>query len=363
MKKKYAFLIIAVLLFTSCTGITVNAQTPQSPRIAAYYTNDTPGFNASDIKYNKLTHIFHAFMSVSEDGTISAPAGYLNPELIESAHKVGVKVLATLGGPLPNVDQTFKLISKNPKAIKKLAQECERVCRKYGYDGIDINWEFPESIEEKKGNSEIVKAIKEKFLSSPAPAPSWLLTLAIPGGDWYARWYDYTELSKYVDFYNLMAFVFHGPWSGHLGHNSNLYTGGDPCRFSCASIINYTINLRKVPAEMVNLGLGFYGENFKSGGNLFDKCGTCSMEEYFYNKIPAMIGKGWTPYWDEAASAPYLKNDNGDGFLTYDNPRSIKLKLEYALNKVKLGGVFIWKLGLDMMPDKSQPLFEVATDR
>ena len=76
-----------------------------------------------------------------------------------------------------------------------------------------------------------------------------------------------------------------------------------------------------------------------------------------------MIGSGWSYYYDEAAAAPYLKNDATTGVLSYDDPKSIMMKRDFALNKSKLGGVFIWKLGLDKMADNSQPLFEAASGR
>ena len=44
---------------------------------------------------------------------------------------------------------------------------------------------------------------------------------------------------------------------------------------------------------------------------------------------------------------PYASNDSGAGLISYDNVQSIKIKVKYAMEEKDLGGVFIWKLGLD----------------
>ena len=52
----------------------------------------TPPYSAAQIPFNKLTHINHAGVSFSADGTLSVPQGFLEPELITLAHANGVKV-------------------------------------------------------------------------------------------------------------------------------------------------------------------------------------------------------------------------------------------------------------------------------
>ena len=47
----------------------------------------------------------------------------------------------------------------------------------------------------------------------------------------------------------------------------------------------------------------------------------------------------YVKYWDEDAMAPYLYN--GTTFISYDDPRSVRLKCEYAL-KHNMAGAFYW---------------------
>jgi chitinase len=39
----------------------------------------------------------------------------------------------------------------------------------------------------------------------------------------FALSYDVVEISKYLDFINVMTYDFHGQWERQVGHNSPLY--------------------------------------------------------------------------------------------------------------------------------------------
>ena len=54
-----------------------------------------------------------------------------------------------------------------------------------------------------------------------------------------------------------------------------------------------------------------------------------------------MIGQGYTRYWDDAASAPYLYNADKQIFVSYEDPQSLSVKCSYILEH-KLGGVMFW---------------------
>ena len=58
---------------------------------------------------------------------------------------------------------------------------------------------------------------------------------------------------------------------------------------------------------------------------------------------------GSTLYRDERTQAPWIFN--GDTFWTFDDPTSIRFKVNYSRQQ-RLGGVMIWELSGDM-PDAS----------
>ena len=60
------------------------------------------------------------------------------------------------------------------------------------------------------------------------------------------------------------------------------------------------------------------------------------MKNEFINK------NGYKRYWDRNAKAPYLFNPETNVFITYDDERSIKKKVQYV-KKHKLAGIFFWE--------------------
>ena len=57
---------------------------------------------------------------------------------------------------------------------------------------------------------------------------------------------------------------------------------------------------------------------------------------------------GWDYHWDETALAPYLTSTDRTKVITFDNPRSLALKCDYArVNPLR--GVMIWALGQDIL--------------
>lgn len=54
--------------------------------------------------------------------------------------------------------------------------------------------------------------------------PRLLLTAAVPASfEAIAAGYDVSEISKYLDFINVMTYDFHGQWERSVGHNSPLF--------------------------------------------------------------------------------------------------------------------------------------------
>ena len=91
---------IGALLLTGA-GTAEGGSLPK--RLVGYYGSWTktqnPPYSADQIPYSKLTHIIHAGTNISDvaDGTFQLPQRFLEPELINRAHRAGIKVLFYLG--------------------------------------------------------------------------------------------------------------------------------------------------------------------------------------------------------------------------------------------------------------------------
>src|SRR6185503_8848742 len=173
MNKK-TFVLITCCFWVVTWGNVVSAQAQCAKRLLAYY----PYYNSYDstkIPFSELTHICHAFIDINPTGTISIPAGYLEPALLTGAHAAGVKVLVSVGGADVT---TFSGVAANAAYTTTFVNAIYNFITTYNYDGVDIDWEFPIGAADKANSVTFMQAIRTKFDSSPSPAPTWEITMA-----------------------------------------------------------------------------------------------------------------------------------------------------------------------------------------
>jgi chitinase len=211
------------------------------------------------------------------------------------------------------------------------------------YDGVDIDWEQPEAADQTNCTL-LMQALRQVL-----PSPQYLLSMAVPTFPSNSQ-YDFNALNQVVDFYNLMSYDFHGPWSTHAGHNAPLFANrADPDHTrSIDDAVDTYVNQLGIPRAMINLGLPFYGYEFP-GVNLWDACSCASAVARKYGDfIKQRIDQnGWTSHLDPVSMAPYLTANDATGVITYDDAASLTRKVAYALSVRDLGGVFIWEISQD----------------
>jgi len=335
------FAVMSLLLLSSTLALH-----GADKRLLAYYEFDDqtniPPYNATNIPYHELTHIIHSNIlpSPKADGTLEIPDGFLEPRLISRAHRAGVKVEVCVAGDA----NVFAKIVGDPDLREIFAANLQAFVQKHGYDGVDIDWEVPEDHKQAVNFTAFLQDLRALL-----PAPQYLLSAAVSSspGSWGI--YDFAGMTPVLDFYNVMTYDFHGPWTNHSGHNSPLFLSPeDPgqCGSLRRSIDNYLTKF-DVPAEKLNIGTAFYGYKFLVA-NLWDHC-ECSGEAFSmtYAQVKPHIGKGWTRYVDPLASAPYLVHNTKPGFITYDDQDSTSRKAEYVIKTRDLGGIFMWEISQD----------------
>ncbi len=325
----------------------------QNKRLLAYYSSHSRkgGFtyNASNIPYDELTHIDHAFLDLDPklDGSLYVRPGLLEPDLISRAHAAGVKVMISVGGDAAR----FAAVSANANTREAFAKNLHDFVVANGYDGVDIDWEYPDGLQQRSDCTLMMLAIRKEL-----PAPQYLLSMATAGNPTRPGQgsYDFEALSQILDFINVMTYDFHGPWTNHAGHNSALFQSPkDPGTNdgSLATSIDVYLNYFHVPPEKLNIGSGFYGYEFTIANGLWqpcDKCETTTFSRGYGAYIkPRINAMGWKRKFDSAAQAPYLipSAAGHPGFITYDDAESTTRKVNYVLGKRNLGGFFIWAIG------------------
>lgn len=338
---------VFITLFLAFTPIHTMAKSVVVGYYPAWLKSTLP---AENIQYENLTHINHAFAWPEADGSIVAYDNLIYPQLNQKAHREGKKVLIALGGW--GQSDGFSPMAANSTTRASFIQNIIEFCQRNGYDGMDIDWEFPANVTDRNNLTLLVYELRQAFNEKKL---TLLLTMAVPASDWSGKWFDFSTLKAHVDWFGCMTYDIHGNWSDHAGHNAPLYApANDPCG-SVHTGIQYLNLTRNVPKEKILLGIPFYGKLFhatslhapSSGGN-----------DIIYSKIVPLIGKNWVYRWDDVSKVPYLISTNSAELISFDDTVSVRLKCEYAQQN-GLAGAMIWALGQDVI-GFNQPLLEAV---
>ena len=320
-------------------------------RVVGYYPQWVQsGFPISNIDLSVVTHVNHAFAWPDENANIQSYDNMFNTSNAQTIHGQGRKFLLTLGGW--GNDVGFATVAASPSLRITFIDNLIDICDTYGYDGVDLDWEHPNSSENSQNLNLLVAEMDSMF---DAHDSELLITMAVPVSNWSGQWYDFPFLKSHVDFFNAMTYDMHGGWSSHAGHNSPLFQSppGDPDG-SCSTAIGYLVTTRGIPRSQINLGLPFWGKKYQATD--INESFSGDVIDMWYYEIPPLIGNGWSYQWDSNAFCPYLIKDDQSRIITYDDPESIGYKCEYAKDQ-DLGGVMIWALGYDVTID-GQELIE-----
>jgi chitinase len=337
---------VAVIFLCLGLGFFSSAQAKPNHLIVGYSASWFDGiYPPESYNYDAFTHIIRSFLIPKADGTITAQGGYWDPELEKTAHAHGVKLLASLGGAAQNADNWLSM-ARDPKAEKTFFDNLEKMITDNHYDGVDIDWE-PSALTDpdQATYTDFMKALRIRF-------PNWILTTALGAGDYYGKHISWAEVAKQVDWINWMTYDLAGNWTGHAAHNANLYVSKD---FRADLSIDQDLDLKEktygLPPEKIVLGIPFYGIRFftEHMGGAFTGDASKQGSEIQYYEIVPLVGssKGFQKFWDEGAQVPYLEEKNGKCVISYDDPKSIAIKCDYAVKK-GLKGVMIWNIGADV---------------
>jgi chitinase len=104
------------------------------------------------------------------------------------------------------------------------------------------------------------------------------------------------------------------------------------------------------PGQMV-IGAAFYGRSWKGvtpANNGLHQTHNNIKGAHSYTDLQQMIADdgNFKRFWDDKSSAPFIYNSVDSTFITLDDPKSLALKTQYALEK-GLGGIMFWQLSHD----------------
>jgi chitinase len=335
-------------------------------------------FQVSTIDASKLTHLNYAFANISADGRITVGDSWADIEkpfpgdTVEQPYKGNFYQLTKLKQQYPHLktlisvggwtwSERFSDVALTEQSRTIFAESALEFILKYGFDGIDVDWEYPvaggeaDNInrpEDKQNFTLLLKKMREVLdAQSAKDGKPYLLTIAAGASKGYAANTELNLLHQYVDYIQLMTYDIHGSWDTMTGMNAPLYR--DPeSRFygewSVQDAVQTFIN-NEVPVNKLIMGIPFYGrvynqvtnsnnglyQPFSGGGSSLSYA---SLEANYINR------NGFIRFWEPDSKVPWLFN--GSQFISYDDAESVGYKTSY-IKLMGLGGAMMWELSQD----------------
>lgn len=277
--------------------------------------------------------------------------------------------------------QTYRLFSQmasTPANRKQFIDSAISYAHDYGFDGIDIDWEFPGDVT--RGGTEadfdnVLSLLQEAAVAFHAANPPLLLSFALPPSvpeglpsrfrespSAFYRWA--AQCAKQADRVTAMAYNYHTPFEVDkiTGVNAPLLRDTVPSsEFYVARTLEHYLNNGIAPEKMI-LGIPVYGWSY--GGVQGLQQGDIGPGKPFTGlgmQGPVLQEPGILAYFEVAdliaqkqlffgtdlttstANAYNLKDRQ---WVSFDTPETTALKVDEA-KKRQLGGVVFWAIDLD----------------
>ncbi|KAK7432281.1 Chitinase 4 [Neonectria magnoliae] len=353
-------------------------------RTVAYYVNwaiYARKHRPQDLPVEKLTHILYSFANVRSDtGEVHLTDSWADTDIHwegDSWNDTGtnlygclkqlnllkrrnrnLKVLLSIGGW--TYSSNFKAPASTPQGRDTFAKTSVELLKTLGFDGIDIDWEYPQNASEARNFVELLAAVRRELdayaqtLSNPRH--HFEITVACPAGAQNYEKMDIRGMDRFLDFWNLMAYDYAGSWDRVSGHQANLYpsrTNPGSTPFSTSAALEFYTRSGVHPSKIV-IGMPLYGrafENTDGPGRPFQGIGEGTWENgvHDYKKLPL---EGAQEHCDDACSATYCYNPQQRKLVTYDTPHIARIKADY-IRRHRLGGAMWWESSADKEGDAS----------
>lgn len=246
----------------------------------AWYRQGGGRYVPEDIDADLCSHIVYGFAVLNRETLTIRPhdswADTDNKfyERVVAYKKKGAKVTLAIGGWNDSAGDKYSRLVRDPSARARFVKTVVEFIEKYGFDGLDLDWEYPVCwqvdckkgfADEKEGFSNLVKELSTAFKPR-----GWLLSAAVsPSQKVIEHGYDVPTLSKYFDWIAVMAYDFHGQWDKQTGHVAPMYEHPDDFdkTFNANYSIHYWISQGADRKKLV-MGMPLYGQSFSLADNL-----------------------------------------------------------------------------------------------
>lgn len=157
----------------------------------------------------------------------------------------------------------FSTIASDKDKTNKFAGHLMEFMDKYGFDGVDLDWEYP-GADDRGGKDEdvknyvsMMKILKKNLKSGNDYSKKWGISITVPTSYWYLRWFDIEGLESQIDTFNLMAYDLHGTWDSDDPIGPYVYAHTNLTEIEMALDLFWRSNIN--PSKIVlGLAVGFF---------------------------------------------------------------------------------------------------------
>ncbi|KAM6531272.1 Chitinase 4 [Fusarium solani] len=322
-----------------------------------YFTNwgiYRANFQPQNIPASEITHVLYSFLDIAQDGTVKSidtwadtDKHYPGDSWNEAGNNVygcvkqlyilkkkyrNMKALMSLGGW--TLSPHFVQPASTLAGRRKIAASAVKLLGDWGFDGIDVDWEYPQNAQQAQNYVDLLKEIRlalDKFSRDNKLNYRFLLTVATAAGPANYNIMKLKAMDQYLDGWHLMAYDYAGGWDTTTGHQANVYlSSSNPLstKFSTDRAINDYVR-----AGTYN-GLG--GGSNENG-------------IYLFKDLPRPGAKAAI---DKNLMTIITYDKQKRELVTTDSADSARLKAAYITRR-GLGGAFYWEASGDKLGAKS----------
>ncbi|QSZ35440.1 hypothetical protein DSL72_008310 [Monilinia vaccinii-corymbosi] len=347
------------------------SMTASNGRKAAYWqvgsaTRSCNALPISLINTQNITHLIFAFMSISPNTFQVIPFDTTAVPLMRPFTNLASATLATYmaigGGGSSVLSGIWSQMVASRGSRASFIGSVEGWLLAFGFQGVDLDWEFPASVDDRENFLQLVKEMRESFDQNYA-GRNWGISVVLPPDIDSLQFFDPINLEPYTNFFNFMSYDLHGPWEAN-----NPALGAFVRPQTAISDITSAISplwFAGVDPSKLNLGLAAYGRGYTLAnlgcsdigcpysapsipGPCTTEAGILSLREIDVLVQREGLRATWVGASASAAGSAAVKQivyGGGRQWMGFDDAETWGLKRSFA-DGLCIGGTVVWSLDL-----------------